>query len=72
MKTRQAKQEGDTMQLYNCILSDDLLTLLRFWNKAFIHIDRFHKMLRGASMNFQDAALDLKTLQEHFDYDRDV
>lgn len=62
----------DTLQLYSCILSYDFFTLLRFWNKAFIRIGRIHKKLQNPSMNFQDAALDLKALQEHFDDDREV
>lgn len=48
------------MQLHNCLLSYDFLTLLLFWNKVHVHIDRIQKRLQDPSMNLDDSALNLK------------
>ena len=63
---------SDARQLYNRMLSYDFLTLLGFWNKVLIHIDRIQKRLQDPSMNFHNAALDLKALRDHFDDEREV
>ena len=60
------------MQQYNRMLSYDFLTLLGFWNKVLIRIDRIQKRFQDPSMNFHDAALDLKALRDHFDDERVV
>ncbi|CAL1672403.1 unnamed protein product [Lasius platythorax] len=70
MKTRPVKQE--VMQLYNRMLSYDFLTLLGFWNKVLIRIDRVQKKQHDPSMNFHNAALNLKALRDHFDDEREV
>ncbi|XP_072129186.1 zinc finger MYM-type protein 1-like [Mobula birostris] len=61
-----SKARSDARQLYNCILSYNFLILLGFWNKVLIRIDRIQKRLQDPSMNFHDAALDLKALRDHF------
>ncbi|XP_053147367.1 uncharacterized protein LOC128343036 [Hemicordylus capensis] len=63
---------SDAMQLHDCMLTYDFLTLLGFWNKVLIQIDSVQKRLRNPSMNFHDAALDLKALRDHFDDEREV
>ncbi|KMQ86409.1 52 kda repressor of the inhibitor of the protein kinase-like protein [Lasius niger] len=70
MKTRPVKQE--VMQLYNRMLSYDFLTLLGFWNKVLIRIDRVQKRQHDPSMNFHNAVLNLKALRDHFDDEREV
>ena len=67
-----SETRGDARQLHNCMLSYDFLTLLGFRNKVLIRIDRIQKRLQGPSMNFHDAALDLKALRDHFDDEREV
>lgn len=67
-----SETRSDAMQLYNRMLSYDFLTLLGFWNKVLIHIDRVQKRQQDPSMNFHDAALDLKVLRDHFDDEREV
>ncbi|XP_013789878.1 uncharacterized protein LOC106473743 [Limulus polyphemus] len=67
-----SKTRSDARQLYNRMLSYDFLTLLGFWNKVLIHIDRIQKRLQDPTMNFHDAALDLKALQDHLDDEREV
>lgn len=63
---------SDSKQLYNRILSHDFLTLLEFWNKILIRIDRVQKRLQDPSMNFHNAALDLKALRENFNDEREL
>ena len=46
-------------QLYNHMLSYDFPTLLGFWNKLLIRIDRIQNRLQDIIINFHDAALDL-------------
>ncbi|XP_040262207.1 52 kDa repressor of the inhibitor of the protein kinase-like [Bufo bufo] len=67
-----SETRSDARQLCNRMLSYDFLTLLGFWNKVLICIDRIQKRLQDPSMNFHDAALDLKALRDHFDDDREV
>jgi hypothetical protein len=54
------------------MLSFDFLTLLGFWNKGLTRIDRVQKRLQVPSMNFHDAALDLKSLRDNIDDEREV
>lgn len=63
---------SDARQLYNRMLSYDFLILLGFWNKVLISIDRVQKRLQDSSMNFHDAALDLKALRDHFNDEREA
>src|ERR1700729_1038517 len=69
---RPVKQKSEATQLYNRMLSFDFLTLLGFWDKILICIDRVQKRLQDTNMNFHDAALDLKALRDHFDEKREV
>lgn len=59
-----SERRSDTSQLCNCMLSDDFLTLLGFWNKVLTRIDRIQKRLQDPRMNFHDASLDLKVTQK--------
>ena len=56
----------DARQLYNRMLGYDILTLIEFWNKVLIRIDRIQKRLQDPSMNFHDADMDLKSLRDNF------
>ena len=67
-----SETKSEATQLYNRMLSFDFLTLLGFWDKILICIDRVQKRLQDPSMNFHDAALDLKALRDHFDEKREV
>ncbi|XP_053119254.1 uncharacterized protein LOC128330414 [Hemicordylus capensis] len=62
----------DARQLRNHLLTYDFLTLLGFWNKILIRIDRVQKRLQDPSMNFHYAAVDLKGLQDRLDGEREV
>ena len=53
-ETRETKT--DASQLYNRMLNYDYLTLLGFWNKVPICIDRVQKRLQDPSMNVHDVA----------------
>ncbi|KAJ8023194.1 hypothetical protein HOLleu_38303 [Holothuria leucospilota] len=61
---------SDAEWLYHCMLSYDFLTLLGFWDKILIRIDRVQKKLKDPTMNFDDAPM--KALQYHFNGERDV
>ena len=61
---------SEARQLYNFMMSFDFLTLLGFWDKILICIDRVQNRLQDPSMNFHDAALDLKALRDQFDNKR--
>ena len=67
-----SETRSDARQLYNRMLSYDFLTLLGFLNKVLICIDRIQKRLQDPSMNFHDAALDLKALGDHFADEREL
>ena len=71
-KNKTSETRSDARQLYNRMLSYDFLTLLGFWYKVLILIGRIQKRLQDPSMNFHDTALDLKTLRDHFDDEREV
>lgn len=58
--------------LYNRMLSYDFLTLLGFWSIVLASIDRVQKRLQDPSMNFRDAALDIKSLRDHFSGEREI
>ena len=66
-----SETRSDARQLYNRMLSYVFLTFLGFWNKVLIRIDHIQKRLQDPSMNFHDAALDLKALRDHFDDERE-
>ncbi|XP_026828169.1 uncharacterized protein LOC113562587 [Ooceraea biroi] len=63
---------SDAGQLYTSLLNYRVLTLLGFWNKVLISIDRVQKRLQDPKMNFHDAALDLKGLRNHFYAEREA
>ncbi|RLU24240.1 hypothetical protein DMN91_004450 [Ooceraea biroi] len=63
---------SDAGQLYTSLLNYRFLTLLGFWNKVLISIDRVQKRLQDPKMNFHDAALDLKGLRNHFYAEREA
>ncbi|XP_053158016.1 uncharacterized protein LOC128347425 isoform X2 [Hemicordylus capensis] len=67
-----SETRSDARLLYNSMLSYDFLTLLGFWNKVLIRIDRIQKRLQDPSMNFHNTALYLKVLRDHFDDEREV
>lgn len=67
-----SETKSDAFQLYHRILSYDFLTLLGFWNKILVSIDRVQKRLQDPTMNFHDAALDLQALGDYFDNEREV
>ncbi|XP_013793818.1 uncharacterized protein LOC106477840 [Limulus polyphemus] len=67
-----SENRNDARQQYNRMLSYDFLTLLGFWNKVFISIDRIQKRMQDPNMNFHDAALDLKAIRDNFDDERKV
>ncbi|XP_071051135.1 zinc finger MYM-type protein 1-like [Onthophagus taurus] len=67
-----SETKSDAKELYNRILTYDFLTLLGFWNKILIRIDRVKKRLQDPKMNFHAAALDLKALQNYFHDEREV
>jgi hypothetical protein len=48
------------------ILQPDFLCLLCFWVYILTPIDRVQKRLQDKKMNFHEAALDIKALEEHF------
>ncbi|XP_053153204.1 uncharacterized protein LOC128345369 [Hemicordylus capensis] len=66
------ESRSDAGQLRNHLLTYGFLTLLGFWNKILIQIDRVQKRLQDPSMNFHDAAVDLKALQDRLDGEREV
>ena len=57
--------------LYNRMLSYDFLTLLGFWNNVLASIDPVQKRLQDPSMNFHNAALDIKALRDYFSNERE-
>ena len=67
-----SETKSDAKQLYNRILTYAFLTLLGFRNKILIRIDRVQKRLQDPKMNFHEAALDLKALQNYFHDEREV
>ena len=71
-KSASNETKSDAKQLYNRILTYDFLTLLGFWNKILGRIDRVQKRLQDPKMNFHYAALDLKSLQDYFQSEREV
>ncbi|XP_072179742.1 zinc finger MYM-type protein 1-like [Diadema setosum] len=63
--------KSDANELYDRMLTYDFLTLLGFWNTLLMRIDRVQKRLQDPAMNFHDAALDLKALQDNFSDERE-
>ena len=58
-------------QILNRILTYDFMTLIGFWKRLLIPIDRVQKRLQDETMNFYNAALDLKGLRDHFNNERE-
>ena len=47
------------------------MTLIGFWKRLLIPIDRVQKRLQDKTMNFHNAALDVKGLRDHFNDERE-
>ncbi|XP_048343193.1 uncharacterized protein LOC125427684 [Sphaerodactylus townsendi] len=58
--------------LVSCLLSYDFLSYVGFWDKVLGRIDLVQRRLRNPRMNFHYAAQDLRSLQYHFDANRDI
>ncbi|CAH1973136.1 unnamed protein product [Acanthoscelides obtectus] len=71
-KNQTSETRSDVQQLFNRMLKYDFLILLGFWNKVLIRIDRVQKRLQDPTMNFHDAAEDLKALQNYFENEREA
>ena len=54
------------LQIINRILTFDFMTLIGFWKRLLIPIDRVQKRLQDKTINFHNAAVDLKGLRDHF------
>jgi hypothetical protein len=67
-----SETRSEATQLYNRMLTFEFLTLMGFWDKVLSCIDRVQKRLQDPSMNFHNAALDLKALRDHFNEKREV
>ena len=63
--------QSDGQQILNCILTNHFMTLIGFWKRLLIPIDRVRKRLQDKTMNFYKAALDLKGLRDHFNDERE-
>ena len=63
--------QSDGQQILNCIMTYDFITLIEFWKRLLIPIDRVQKRLQDKTMNFYNAALDLKGLRNHFNNERE-
>ena len=57
--------------LLAAILKFEFFVVLHFWNTILGTLDRVQKRLQDPSMNFKDAAADLKGLQHNFATDGD-
>ncbi|XP_053119697.1 52 kDa repressor of the inhibitor of the protein kinase-like [Hemicordylus capensis] len=66
------ESRSDAEQLRSHLLTYCFLTLLGFWNNILARIDSVQKRLQDPKMNFHNAAVDLKSLQAHFDGEREV
>ena len=58
--------QSDGQQILNRILTFDFTTLIGFWKRLLIPIDRVQKRLQDKTINFYNAALDVKGLRDHF------
>ena len=58
-------------QIPNRILTYDFMTLIGFWKRLLIPIDRVQKRLQDKAMNFHNAALDVNGLRDHFNNERE-
>ena len=47
------------------------MTLIRFWKRLLIPIDRVQKRLQDEIMNFHNAVHNLKGLRDHFNDERE-
>ena len=71
-KNENSETRSEAEQLSKSLLNYRFLTLLGFCNGALISIDRVQKRLQDPTMNFHDAALDLKGLRDHFYAEREA
>ncbi|XP_048344871.1 uncharacterized protein LOC125428571 isoform X2 [Sphaerodactylus townsendi] len=69
-ETDESRREAKV--LVRCLLSYDFLTYVGFWDKVLGRIDLVQKKLQNPSINFHDAAQDLRSLRDHFDANRDI
>ena len=63
--------QSDGQQILNRIMTYDFMTLIGFWKRPFITIDRVQKRLQNKTMNFHNVVLDLKGLRDHFNDERE-
>ena len=64
-KSNNAKTQATAGSLATRILQPDFLCLVTFWTTFLCPIDRVQKRLQDKSMNFHEASLDIKSLEEH-------
>ena len=65
-KSNNAKTQATAGSLATRILQPDFLCLVTFWTTILCPLDRVQKRLQDKSMNFHEASLDIKSLEEHF------
>ena len=65
-KKETTNTRSDATQLGIRIQTFKLFVLSHFWNEILSRIDRVQKRLQDHSINFHNAALDLKSLRNHF------
>ena len=63
--------QNDGQQILNRILTYNFMTLIGFWKRLLIPTDRDQKRLQDKTMNFYNAALDLKGLRDYFNDERE-
>ena len=63
--------QSDGQQILNRILIYNFMTLIGFWKRLLIPIDRVQKRLQDKTINFHNAALDVKGLRDHFNDERE-
>ena len=63
--------QSDGQQILNRILAYNFTTLIGFWKRLLILIDRVQKRLQDKTMNFHNAVLDLKGLRNHFNNEKE-
>ena len=67
-----ADTRSDADQLHHRILTFSFLTMLSFWEKVLGWIDRVQKRLQDKTMNFKEAAADIKALQRRITEEREA
>ena len=63
--------QSDGQQILNRILTYDFMTLIGFWKRLLISIEKVQKRLQDKTMNFHNAGLDLKDLIDNFNDKRE-